>query len=507
MVKSGKSKPCYDIRCFCCYRYEAYNNKVDGMLGSIINRKPKPKLEKLHSPNVHDRPGSVAYQKQIEKDIEKDIEKQTALLGQPKKRITTIQVILILADMLLVNLGFLCSFWIRYGWPFPKESFAPYAQSFIFLTMINILILLSFKAYKNSFRSSWDMFLKISKGLLGATLLSIVFIYVFRISWSAFPTSIFGISFLVNLLLVFKFNQWLLKKNKRIKKKIVVVGRGDIDISEIITKKAYIEQYQINHFSELLKYKDAHEIIICDKIQDKKDMEILVYVSQRFGINVTFSPSCYMSLLSDKFNGNDSFGLIKTFIGKQTDFEEFLMLSLDIVGSVTFLIAYLPVIILTSILIKISSPGPIIYKQRRAGKDGKTFTLYKFRTMVENAEKLSGFKPVVSGDSRITKLGLFLRQTRTDEIPQLLNVLKGDMSLVGPRPENLYRIDTHKALQGIRLAVRPGLTGLAQIRSYYDLAPNHKIKYDYLYIQKRSLLLNIYILLRTIPVILSKKGS
>jgi lipopolysaccharide/colanic/teichoic acid biosynthesis glycosyltransferase len=99
-----------------------------------------------------------------------------------------------------------------------------------------------------------------------------------------------------------------------------------------------------------------------------------------------------------------------------------------------------------------------------------------------------------------------LRQTRLDELPQLYNVLKGDMSLVGPRPENVYRVKLHKALQGLRLSVKPGLTGLAQIRSFYDLKPPKKIKYDYLYIQKRNLFLNLYILMKTIPVIFSKKG-
>jgi len=109
-------------------------------------------------------------------------------------------------------------------------------------------------------------------------------------------------------------------------------------------------------------------------------------------------------------------------------------------------------------------------------------------------------------DQRITPLGRILRRTRLDELPQLYNILRGDMSLVGPRPERPYFVQRHKALQGARLAVKPGLTGLAQVRSFYDLKPAHKVKYDYLYIQKRSLLLNVYILLRTIPVLFTKKG-
>ncbi len=126
--------------------------------------------------------------------------------------------------------------------------------------------------------------------------------------------------------------------------------------------------------------------------------------------------------------------------------------------------------------------------------------------MVKDAEEMAGFSPATENDPRITKIGRWLRITRLDELPQLLNVLKGQMSLVGPRPENLCRVENYEALQSLRLVVKPGLTGLAQIRSFYDLNPRHKIKYDYLYIQRRSLALNIYILLQTIPVVFSRKG-
>jgi len=162
--------------------------------------------------------------------------------------------------------------------------------------------------------------------------------------------------------------------------------------------------------------------------------------------------------------------------------------------------------LIISILIKLTSRGAVIYKQVRVGKDGKMFILYKFRTMVEDAEKKSGFTPATSDDPRVTKVGKLLRRSRFDELPQLFNIFQGKMSLVGPRPENLYRVDKHKALQGIRLAVKPGLTGLAQVKSVYDLHPKHKVRYDYLYIQRRSLTLNIDIMLRTIPVVFLKKG-
>jgi lipopolysaccharide/colanic/teichoic acid biosynthesis glycosyltransferase len=184
----------------------------------------------------------------------------------------------------------------------------------------------------------------------------------------------------------------------------------------------------------------------------------------------------------------------------------FLIRLLDIVGSLAILVLSLPVMIVSALLIKITSAGPVFYKQERVGQGGRLFTLCKFRTMINDAEKHVGPVWATKEDDRVTPVGRILRRMRIDELPQIYNVLRGDMSLVGPRPERPFFVERHQALQGARLAVKPGLTGLAQVRSFYDLKPAHKVKYDYLYIQKRSVFLNLYILLQTIPVLFAKKG-
>lgn len=185
---------------------------------------------------------------------------------------------------------------------------------------------------------------------------------------------------------------------------------------------------------------------------------------------------------------------------------DFLIRAIDIAGSLVMLLAALPLMLMVGLLVKVSSRGPVLFKQLRVGKNGDIFTLYKFRTMIENAEKHTG--PVLASreDERVTPVGKLLRSSRLDELPQLYNVLSGHMSLVGPRPERPYFVKRHTALQGTRLSVKPGITGLAQVRSYYDLKPEHKTRYDNLYIQNRSVMLNIYILLQTIPVIFLKRG-
>lgn len=186
--------------------------------------------------------------------------------------------------------------------------------------------------------------------------------------------------------------------------------------------------------------------------------------------------------------------------------EEFSIRVLDIACSLIILLLAMPAMIIIALLIKMFSPGPLFCKQKRVGKEGKIFTLYKFRTMINNPGKQNRQIYATEDDPRVTFIGRILRRTRLDELPQLFNVLRGEMSLVGPPPEHPYFVKRNKFLQGTRLAVKPGLTGLAQIRSFYNLKPGHRIKYDYLYIQKRSFLFNIYILLKTIPAIFYKKG-
>jgi len=415
-----------------------------------------------------------------------------------------IRIILFIANMILINAAILLSFLVRYGLPFPEYNFSAYKKVAVFLTLIYTSTLLFFRVYKSRFKSSWDLFRRIFLGLFLGTLLSIAMVYVFRKSWGSFPTGIFILSFLTGLLLIFIFNQRILKATKKIHKKVLIIGEGQVD--EIVTKNADVERRKIDDVKELTECSDIDEIFICDDIQHGKNLHFLIYLVQKLKIDVIFSPSNYMKLLSERINGEDSYQFLDTFFGKKTNAEELLMRSLDITGSLIILFVCGPVICLVTFLVMVTSPGTVFYKQQRVGKHGRIFTLYKFRTMIKDAEKRIGPVMAVQDDPRITKVGKILRKTRIDELPQLFNVLRGDMSLVGPRPERPHFVKIHKALRELRLAVRPGMTGLAQVRSYYDLKPQHKIKYDYLYIQRRSFLLNLYIIAMTIPVVLSGKG-
>ncbi|HFJ9335771.1 exopolysaccharide biosynthesis polyprenyl glycosylphosphotransferase [Bacillus cereus] len=168
-----------------------------------------------------------------------------------------------------------------------------------------------------------------------------------------------------------------------------------------------------------------------------------------------------------------------------------------------------PVLIIISILIKIDSKGPIIYSQERLGVNGKRFRVLKFRSMVVDAEK-GGPQWATKDDNRITKFGHFIRKTRIDELPQLLNILRGDMGIIGPRPER--PIFTEKFSEEIpnfrdRLVIRPGLTGWAQVNGGYDITPREKFELDMYYIKNMSVLLDMKILVKTIKVVITGEGA
>ncbi|MCM8901693.1 sugar transferase [Caldicoprobacter algeriensis] len=182
---------------------------------------------------------------------------------------------------------------------------------------------------------------------------------------------------------------------------------------------------------------------------------------------------------------------------------------MDIVLSLIGIIIAIPLMLIFGIAIKLESKGPVFYCQERVGKNGKVFMLYKLRSMYQNAEE-NGAKWAEKDDPRVTKVGRIMRKTRIDELPQLFNVLKGDMSIVGPRPERpIFTYQFNEQIPGFvnRLQVKPGLTGWAQVNGGYELGPAEKLEYDLYYIENRSILMDIKIMLKTVKVILTGKGA
>jgi sugar transferase (PEP-CTERM system associated) len=186
---------------------------------------------------------------------------------------------------------------------------------------------------------------------------------------------------------------------------------------------------------------------------------------------------------------------------------------LDIMTATLGLILASPLMVIVAILIKLESRGPIIFSQERVGQWDRSFTIHKFRSMIQEAEATTGPVWATDKDPRITRIGQFIRKYRIDELPQLFNILKGDMSLVGPRPERAYFVEILRKetpYYAVRSTVKPGLTGWAQVSFHYGSSVEdavEKLQYDLFYIKNRSLFLDLVIILKTIGVVLLGKGA
>lgn len=183
---------------------------------------------------------------------------------------------------------------------------------------------------------------------------------------------------------------------------------------------------------------------------------------------------------------------------------------IDIVGSLILLIIGFIPLLIVALIIKLESSGPALFKQKRLGLNGKEFEIYKFRSMVVGAEGKGSGVYSMKGDPRVTKVGKFIRATSIDELPQLINILKGDMSFIGPRPTLTYhpwKLDEYTMEQRRRFDVRPGVTGLAQVNGRKEIAWDERIKYDVYYVDNLSSILDFKILLKTIQKVLLMKDN
>jgi exopolysaccharide biosynthesis polyprenyl glycosylphosphotransferase len=270
---------------------------------------------------------------------------------------------------------------------------------------------------------------------------------------------------------------------------------------------------KVEDLPKLITQNGILEILIALKKEQEELIEKVIEICGQCGLNIKIVPEMYQ-VIYGQVRTQSVYGmpLIEVFPQLMKPLERFLKRIMDIVVSMLILVISLPVSLVIMLVIKLESPGPIIYSQKRVGKEGKEFTIYKFRSMVQDAEKHTGAKWAEKNDPRVTRIGGFLRRTHLDEIPQFFNVMIGNMSLVGPRPERKFFVEQFVKqipLYSRRHNVKPGLTSFAQLQGIYDSSletVKTRLSFDMQYINSMSFALDIKILWQTVFLMLKGTG-
>jgi len=446
-----------------------------------------------------------------------------------------------LIESILIFLSVISAVWLRLG----GDSVIPAGLEFIvpkaiLITLICQLSLYYFDLYDFKItKNNLELGIRLMQAL-GISSVALAVIYYI------FPNLIIGRGvFLITVGLVIVnvvswrlLYNWILK-TRTFTERTLILGSGDLAVEiarEIMEKRD--SGFQIVGFLE----KDPEMVgvaILNPKVigtysqlpqivQEERIERIVVAIGQRRGhmptkellecrlkrIKIEEGTSFYESL-TGKVAVQDIYPSWLIFSGgfRRPIISSVLRRFFEVMISWAGLITLSPVILITALLIKIDSPGPVLFTQKRAGKDGKVYRLIKFRSMRHNAESTTGPIWAEVDDDRITRVGGVIRKARIDEIPQILNVIKGDMSIVGPRPERPFfvsKLEKKVPYYSQRLCVKPGMTGWAQIKCDYGASTEDsmkKLQYDFYYIKNMSICLDLLIIFETIKVVLFGKGA
>ncbi|HOJ76468.1 MAG TPA: sugar transferase [Bacillota bacterium] len=443
-----------------------------------------------------------------------------------RKPKTIINLLQMLGDFVLVNLAIVLL--VKYIFN-GNEPWQDLQAKLIFILLTTVIAKITFEffgLYDNEEKTWTEQIASLIVSLVFLNLLMVVVLYIMGIHDLSLKLLLLIPVVQFATLFIWHWFIFEIERRMTLPSRTIIIAPST-EIGEIIEKVdngfdqilgvVSDTQTQINNdkYRWLGTYQDMMEVcstykpdkIIISGNTPEEYKKIAVQKSIKFEVEVLVIPGLYEIMLSQNPIGQIKDTLVFRVgtadnVGKE-HIKRIIDLGLGLVG----LIIFFPVMLIVALLIKLESPGPIIYSQERISLHGKRFMLLKFRTMVQGAEDKTGPVLATEQDPRITKVGRFLRATRLDELPQIFNIIKGDMSFVGPRPERPFFVEQFEKTVPdyyFRHFIKPGLTGLAQIAGRYSTSVEDKIRYDLLYLQKFSLLLDLQIILLTIKVILMK---
>lgn len=440
------------------------------------------------------------------------------LLRKVTGYIKYLKIGVIFVDLILIHVAYILAFLVRYNWTLPEYNFRSYVISAPFITVAALTYFDVFGLLKFYRKSLQETAVTLLKSIFLLSITTVTITYYLR--GFSFPRLILVIAPVFQFILLLIWNGTVLSVRKKfsVDLRLMVIGERS-ELKAIIEKvghslrKAKLHIHYVIPSDEIEKafkrLKDVDEVFISDNVSDEDKMKVIteclalkktVYIVPRL-FEISLSSARMVQFEDMPAFMVDRLGL--------TVEQRFFKRLFDIVLSLFGIVITSPLMVIIAILIRSTSKGPAIYRQTRITVGNREFKMLKFRTMYENAEEKTG--PVLSSDDdpRVTKVGRVLRNLRLDELPQLFNVLKGDMSFVGPRPERPFFVEQYS--RDIpeyihRYLVKAGMTGYAQIYGKYDTSAVDKLKYDLLYIRDYSLMLDIKLILQTIKVLLGKKA-
>lgn len=429
---------------------------------------------------------------------------------------------LIFYDAVLVNIATILAFLVRFSGRIPAVNFRAYLEVALWITIVRVAIFYFIGLYeKDEEMDAFDIFYSV---FLAVSISSVIIVALsFYLRTLPFPRTVFVISWAFNILLISVRHSYLfyIKQKKTPPKRFLVIGgseKGEKVIEEIKNRSFpkgevvgwvkdgdRIKDGLVN-LRKILREKKASEVVIVDSNLPRKKILDIVFHSEAEGLNVWIVPGLYEVMMGRvKMNHLGDIPLIRLKSEPLTRRDKVVKRGIDIIFSTLVLLLFTPLMLLISIIIKIDSEGPVLYKQERVGYKDRIYNVYKFRSMYKGAELETG--PILArrNDERITRVGNFLRKLHLDEVPQFFNILKGEMSLVGPRPERPVFVEDFKHnIPGYhrRFVVKPGITGLAQLYGGYETSAENKLKYDLAYINNWSLSEDLNIFFMSTEIIL-----
>lgn len=428
------------------------------------------------------------------------------------------KLIIAVGDLILINLAYLLSFAFRFDFSVPIRNFKPYLAIMPFISIIALFLLIVYNLLSVVRKSRLEIIYSIVLTIIVLLVSSMSLAFLFR--GFSFPrTVIFLAAFLqVIFLSVWYMVSWKIQKRRHGMKNIMLIGskdEGEEAAKKII--QTFAGWFQVKYICLHLNEEEIEKLIskvdlvlICSGVSKGKK-ETILQICLNNNKETYLVPDLFEILMQrSKIRQFDDIPTLRIDSLHLTIEQRVVKRAFDIFASSVGIILATPIMLGIVIAMRISDPGPVFFSQERVGRDGRTFNIHKFRTMVVNAEKLTGPVLATENDPRITKLGIFMRATRLDEIPQLFNILKGEMSLVGPRPERPYFVDQFVEdipAYAFRSNVKSGATGLAQVLGKYRTTPEDKLRFDLLYTRNYSFMLDLTIILQTIKILLLKDSS